>query len=307
MSLLQMQKDRVHEASGEEWVQRQHDEQEQAAQRKKNEEAMEAAARNRAIMQQRTQIQYGHEEGEREVLPMGVGRDETQKFLERRKGIMERLNQLSAQPQSEAATLAREIELQNHLYETQVSLRRRSFETEREITQLKIDQRREAEHALLGAGPGEMLRMLAAGRMAAGGRMGMGQFMGFSPDMRRDVARWDTRFDPRMMDLALESRRDPWQSFGAFTREQDRLSAERLANTRKLQDITPAAGSRSDYEAAAKTMNVTADKVTVIGTTIIVNGQNAGLTPPATAKTGAAPKLSQAGGLGGGSGHMLVA
>jgi len=296
-------------AAAPEMVQREHARQEYIKQKAKNEEAREAQARNQLIFETRTRAIFGHEEGEREVLPMGVGRDETQKFLEKRKGIMTRLAELSALPQDDAMRLSREIELQNQLYETQGSLRRRSFETEREITQLKIDQRREAEHALLGAGPGEMLRMLAAGRMGAGGRMGMGQFMGLSPDMRRDVARWDTRFDPRMIDLQVEARRQGRPGVDEFARQQMETTYRHNELSDRLRGVLKGVGvaPKADYEAAVKTMNVTAGTVNVTAPTVMFNGTlvvNAPFTGPTINGTGAAPKLPQAGGRGAGAGHL---
>jgi len=64
---------------------------------------------------------------------------------------------------------------------------------------------------------------------------------------------------------------------------------------------------KADYEAAVKTMNVTAGTVNVTAPTVMFNGTlvvNAPFTGPTINGTGAAPKLPQAGGRGAGAGHL---
>ena len=307
LDLLQQQAPTVEGQADPEWAARQHARQQVREQQKKAEQDAEAQRRNSPIMMARRAIQFGEAEGQRESSPWEIGRDETAKLLNKREGILHRLNELSRLPQDDAVRLSRELALQNQLYETQGALRRRSFDTERDIRQLIVDQRREMEHALLGSGPAELLRKMAAIRMGAGGQMGIGQFMGMSPEMRREVAMVDPRFDPRMMDLQREARRQGRPGAAEFGQEQGR-AADRLAELgERLNRVVSQADpeGRAAYNAAAKTMNVTAGTVNVTAPTVIfkgtliVNGQGAA----APAAGGAAPRLAQAGGRGAGVGH----
>lgn len=188
------------------YARRQSERSQDIQQRKENQANIDAQNRNRPIINAATQAQLGREEGRRETSPFEVGRDETEKLLNRRKGIRQRLQEVDRLPDS-TEKLSREIELQNQLYETQAALRKRSFDVEKDINQLIIDRRKEFEHSILGAGPGEMLRKLAALRMGSGGHMGIGQYLSLSPEVRHDVSMVDPRFDPQMMDLRREQRR----------------------------------------------------------------------------------------------------
>jgi len=317
LDLLQQQAPTVEGQADPEWAARQHARQQVREQQRKAEQDAEAQRRNSPIMRVRRAIQFGEAEGQRESSPWEIGRDETAKLLNKREGILQRLNELSRLPQDDAVRLSRELALQNQLYETQGALRRRSYDTERDIRQLILDQRREMEHALLGSGPAELLRKMAAIRLGAplrqgyggqaGGQMGIGQFMGMSPEMRREVAMVDPRFDPRMMDLQREARRQGRPGAAEFGQEQGR-AADRLAELgERLNRVVSQADpeGRAAYNAAAKTMNVTAGTVNVTAPTVIfkgtliVNGPGAA----APAAGGAAPRLAQAGGRGAGVGH----
>jgi TP901 family phage tail tape measure protein len=309
MALMDQQRPTVGMGPETEFAQREHMVLGLREEQRKREEEIAAERRNEAIRRVQTRAEFGRKEGEIETAPMEVGRDETAKLLHKREGIMQRLNELGRQPQNDAERLNRELELTNQRYETQAQLRKRSYDVEKEIRQLMIDQRKEMEHSLLAAGPAELLRKMTAIRMAQGGRMNIGQFMSLSPEMRRDVAMVDTRFDPRMIDLRREQARYQRTTPELFGQEQMALGALSQQFRDALAKVIAAAQPKAAppaYEAATKTMNVTATSVQVNSQTVIFKGQlvlSGGVTRTNSA-AGTAPQLAQAGGRGGGAGHM---
>jgi hypothetical protein len=275
---------------------------------KTNQAQIEAHERNLSLMDLQTRMQFGREEARRETAPFDFGFDETQKLLNKRQGIQKLLGDLGNQPQS-AEILSRELELQNQKYETQIALRTRSLTVERDIRQLIMDQRRELEHSILGAGPAEMLRKMAAIRMGQGGNMNIGQFLSLSPEMRRDVAMVDPRFDPRMIDLQRERRRQRRGTADDFGNEQMKISAEigRLGN--ELAKVLP---QRATYDAAKEGVDrlgasagSAAAQLDGFATQLgqvrdalaLLTGKNA-----STASAGTAPRNPQSGGVGAGAG-----
>ncbi|MCX6924092.1 MAG: hypothetical protein NT154_12915 [Verrucomicrobia bacterium] len=135
--------------------------------------------------------------------------------------------------------------------------------------------------------------------MAKGEKMGIGQFLSMTPEMRRDTAMMDTRFNPQMMDLQREQRRQRQPGLTEFEQSQRAVMKAIMDTVKGLDALVAAAKPK------AATMNVTATNVAVTGTTIVINGPVA-QSPKATTGTtaGAAPRLPAAGGTGAGAGHQ---
>jgi TP901 family phage tail tape measure protein len=273
---------------------------------KANRAEIEAQNRNRPIVDFQTQMQFGREEARRETIPSGVGRDETQKLQNRKKAIDDLLLRMQMMPQT-AELLSRELDLQTQKYEDQVALRNRSMTVERDIKQLTIDQRKEMEHSLLGSGPAEMLRKMAALKMGSDGRMGIGQFLSLSPEMRRDVAMVDTRFDPRMIDLQRERRRQRQGSPEDFDKSQLAISGQIAGLADKLKEAIP---ERAAYDAAkasidqlATSAGGAASKLDALSVGLETMGKViAVLIGTSGGGPGGAPRNPQAGGVGAGAG-----
>ncbi|HEX3800237.1 MAG TPA: phage tail tape measure protein [Verrucomicrobiae bacterium] len=275
-------------------------------QNKKNQAEIDAIRRNKAIIEAQAQAQFGREEGRRETTSFDYGRDETQKLQHRRDGIRQRLNQMLQGPQT-VSTVARELELQNQLYQTQIELRNRSFGIERDINQLIVDRRKEFEHSLLSAGPAEMLRKLAALSMGTGGKMSPGQFLALSPDMRKDLSMVDPRFDPQMMDLMAERNRGgkrPGEP--AFDNSLTQISTAAGELAARLQKVLP---DTSTYDAAAANVSKLAGSAGAAADALDRLTAAAGKAHPVpggsvSSPAGSAPKNAQSGGNGGGAGFI---
>jgi TP901 family phage tail tape measure protein len=117
-------------------------------------------------------------------------------------------------PESNPLEGGRMIELQIRQYQTMLEIRQREAEVTREINQLQVDGMREFQKSLMGAGPGDLLRKLAAFRMNKAGVNGA-QFMAMDPGMRGDMAMLNPRFNPHRMDLEVERQR-----LGAMVNDQ---------------------------------------------------------------------------------------
>jgi hypothetical protein len=188
-------------------------------QRKKNTADLIAHQRNQRIFEAATSAQFGREEGRREITPFEFGRDETQKLLNKREGIGQKLGELEGKENLGMSDRARQLELEQQLLEANYSLRNRSFEVERDINQLMVTRGREFRNSLMEAGPAEMLRKMVAMKMAGDGKMTMAQFLTLSPAMREDVRKVDPRFDPSMMDLRREQGRQGNTGMANYRRE----------------------------------------------------------------------------------------
>ncbi len=285
--------------------------------------ALEANMRNFELQSYQ---QFGQREAHMAVRPSEYGRDETQIALRRREAILreeakarQEINRLTVQGTGSLEDQYHLMEARNRLLElesmhiqTNVALRTRSYEVEREINQLMVDRRKEFEHSVLDAGPAETLRKLAAMRMGRSGNMSAGQFLSLSPELRRDVSMIDTRFDPHRIDLERERHRYSRDSRDNFNRTEADLSRQRIGDARGLTDGF--AAKYDTLEAAAASLGRVADQGNRAADALarIANlkfgggggGADAGPTPTATIIAGGSlPRNPQAGGVGGGAGH----
>lgn len=272
------------------------------AEREKLEAERSALQGNMPLIQAQTSMQFGREEARRETSPFEVGRDETQKLQNKRQGIENRIAEIEHNPNRGIKELAEHMELLTQRAEVYKALRDRTATVERDIKQLAIEQNKEFEHSLLGAGPGELLRKLAAMRMA-GAQMTNGSFMSLSPGMRQDVAQLDPRFDPRMMDLQREKQRQARQPGSEFDAGQAEISRQIGGLAGQLKQYLP---DISTYEAATASVNKLGDAASRAAdaangaadrlNALLANGTGSKVSPPE-------PRNPQSGGVGGGQGR----
>ena len=286
-------------------------------------EEREAEQANRPMRDLQSKLKMGREEAHRETAPAAAGYNETQKLQNEQAAIQARIQELALKnnrTEEETAILAED---RMRAAQMEIQLWNRKSELLKEQKQLQYDMNREMQHSILGAGPAEMLRKLAAIRMSQGGKMGMGQYLSLSPGMRGDVNMVDPRFNPRGMDLRREQffqdRQSP-QDFSGVIKEYrhaldmlrksqgDLAGLSRAARPVESREKTP-------EQYSAQVMNVTATgptNVNAMGTTTITVSEKTmadaigryleAHKEPVRA-IGMAPALAGAGGSGGGAEH----
>lgn len=154
-------------------------------------------------------VGFGSRFGSMETSAFDYGASPTERLLNRRgaqrDAIESSLRALNDRP-NDALEAGRLFAAVNGAIETEIRLLERSQSIHAEINQLVVDRNREFQKSLLGAGPSELLRKMAAFQLNKKG-VSNGQFMALSPEMRGDVAMLDPRFDPEAMNLQGERNR----------------------------------------------------------------------------------------------------
>jgi hypothetical protein len=155
------------------------------------------------LARRRDAFQFGRFQAGVDIRPSDFGLSPTQALQNRLRGIDQAIRQVPMGGGGSAIEAGRLAELQLQRYRTMLELREREAEVQREINQLQAEGMRRFQEALMAAGPGELLRKLAAFRMNANGVNG-GQFMAMTPEMREELMMLNPRFSPRMMQLRAE-------------------------------------------------------------------------------------------------------
>jgi TP901 family phage tail tape measure protein len=131
------------------------------------------------------------------------GRDEADKLDRERLFLNQQIQELSQKQNRTEEEDGELLKAQGLAYESNLAIRQRQVEVEREIHQLAVDQNKEFARSFFGSGPAEMLKKLAAFKMALGGPLPMGQLMQLSPGLRGDVGQL-TGQNPEMWQLLRE-------------------------------------------------------------------------------------------------------
>lgn len=223
-----------------------------------------AALTNRMpLIEQQTRFGFGQAEGKREFDRNDFGVDQTDKFLRQ----YYRLQKETAPKDTSNLDITQRaslLEKERQMQETILNLRERAATVERDINQLYLERSREFRRNVLGGGPEQLLRTLAAFRTAFdrnGNQQNVsaGSLLAMSPEFRGSVTGAQAFgvsqgkqmppgavfWDPAMMDLLNERKRLMSGGFGSdngasLDDAQLRLSQQigKLADT--LKDALPA-------------------------------------------------------------------
>jgi len=173
---------------------------------KADEARREGIRRNLEYAAAQTEMQFGRDRARRDVIPFEHGRDETDKLLNVQAGLRANLALLAQQDQN-YATIAERMQLLHDLETNRLKLADRGNELLREEGQMRDDmikKQREFQKSLLTAGPGDLLRKMAAMQTTFDKRgnirsMTGGEFMSYSPQMREDIGNINPRYNPEMI------------------------------------------------------------------------------------------------------------
>jgi hypothetical protein len=252
-----------------------------------------------------TRAQLAREEGGRDVRRRDFGRNETERLLNQQQFVTDEIARLSAKPTRTMEEQVRLVEMLGDAYRVVNALRDREADVERELGQLQSDRLRELRDSILGSGPAELLRKLAAMRTTFDQRGNMtpltpAQYLSFSPGFRGDINQINPQFDPRKMELDEERNRLAGlaTSFDDFLKQVTQISRQRIF---ELADPQLPAAFAAGLDAmtksasfAAMTLDKLAESVAKLDNRL--NGQ-----APATdgLQTGGGGQLSGKGGAAG--------
>lgn len=193
-----------------------------------------------------------------------------------------------------------------------LDLARRRVDVEAEIKQLAIDQNKEFARSLMGAGPTELLRKLAAFRLSFDKRgkrrpeMDLGGFFSMSPAMRQDYAQLNPQFDPHMNELLREKNRLD-KTIGSVDLDKALLGISQKIGKWALDMSKPAAEFANAMTAMKDAVSGATDKLAAMtGAAQEFINYVATLKQPALAsgQMSFGPFNPQSGGVGAGAGRM---
>lgn len=220
---------------------------------RKNREEMAAKEAQRQRVINLDKFKFGQESARQDALPSTVGENEGEKLLNRKKYLEREIANAGGNPGMMDA--GRLLEMRHQLAKTELDITQRRKQVEQEINQLVIDRNKEFLKSLLGAGPNELIRKLAAAKMGArAGGITPAQFMAASPEMRDELSKLNPRFDPHMMDLREERGQlgKGADRNGLFDRqlELSNALAAAIAKLKDLPGVTDTARAAMDFKEA---------------------------------------------------------
>lgn len=281
------------------------------------EQAKSVLSGNLSQFQAQTQFQFGRDAAKRSVARSDFGGSEAERLLRTRADLLQQLNDLEAKGQLSLSDRGRQLALEEQRYTNLLSLRERAFTVERDINQVLQDRAKDFQRSLMGAGPQELLRQLAAlrsaftkdGRMANLGPSAM--IFGMNPEMRNSVAGAQAYGvangatpPPFLLDVELQKLFGERNKLGglqddkAWDAIQMQMSERLGVLTDKLANEVPAAFEQGVGILSQSTTKLAAqfDRLSGVLARITPGGGNAPTAAPTPTTTG------QFGGRGGGAG-----
>lgn len=205
----------------------------------------EAALRsNLALLEAQDRLRFGQRQAQIDLIPDDFGASDIERLLNRRQGIAKAMAGLTPEMTATLQGRAKLIEYENQLYQVQWELRTKVKEAERQINQIIVDRNKEFRNSLMMAGPGELLRKLAAMQMnSRPGGVGMGQFLTLGGGMRGDLQNLNPqRFDPAIWDLRRGIQNaGPQPNDFQFFEQQKKLQQLMIEAAAQFKDILPPA------------------------------------------------------------------
>jgi TP901 family phage tail tape measure protein len=116
----------------------------------------------------------------------GVGETDAEKILAKRNWLQQEYDKLTKNGAMTQDQAIRASVIENQLRSTHLEINKRILENDQERKQVLIDSNKEFRKSIIGSGPGELLRKLAASRLSKNG-MNAGSLFAMSGDAQRDA------------------------------------------------------------------------------------------------------------------------